>query len=211
MYITDAFSFPSMYFNVCNNLITNPKHRVIRFSNDQNTNKILITNNVIVKSDNSGSPQSENQFIETVGNPMIQKTNFTTNNIYQIFFKNIEADDYSLLERSPLIDAGSKKINNNNNFDYNNNPLELGAGIDIVPIESTYYKSMNVLNNEPVSDLAFQNPVAKADYFTLMFNNELNGNIHINLADQQVRKLKEKTKCYSLSGNQIITLDAINL
>lgn len=211
MYITDEFSFPSMYFNIFNNLITNPKHRGIRFSNELSTNKNLIANNIIVKSDMSGSPQSENQFIETVGNPVIKKTNYTTNNIQQLFFKNVDADDYSLLERSPLIDAGSKIINNNNKFDFNNNPRELGAGIDIGPIESTYYKVMNALSNEPVSDLAFPNPVEKADYFTLMFNNELNGNIYINLVDNQGRKLKELTRYYSLSGNQMITLDAINL
>lgn len=211
MYLTDEFSFPSMYFNIFNNLITNPNHRGIRFSNEISLNKNLIANNIIVKNDNSGSLQNENQFIETVGHPVILKSNYTTNNIEQLFFKNIDADDYSLLERSPLIDAGSKIIDNNFTFDFTSNPREQGTAIDIGPNESSFYKAINISTNKAISDLEFPNPVKKSDYFTLIFKNELNGNIYINLVDEQGRKIKELMKYYSLSGNQMITIDADNL
>ncbi len=213
IYIDDKSSFPQMYFLVYNNLILNPRKEGIRILNNLSSCKNLIANNIIIKTGLIGSGQTNDEdYIISIGNPIIQKSNFLTGSMDQLFFEDIDHDNFKVRSISPVIDAGSKISDSDFLKDCYNQQREQGNGIDIGPSESSYSKSISYLDSTAlISDIAFPNPIQEEKYFTIEFSNDLPANIEFNLVNQQGALKKVLGTEYFVNGNHLISFESKEL
>ncbi len=213
IYIDDKSSFPQMFFSVYNNLILNPRKEGVRMLSNLSSNKNIISNNIIIKSEVISNPAiQEKNYILTIGNPVIQNANFCTGSLDQLFFVDALNDNFNLQSISPVIDAGSKIIDSEFSQDYYLQPREQGNGLDIGPVESKYTKNNNYLDStQLISDIVYPNPIEEEDYFTIEFSNDLPALIKFNLVDQLGAIKKQLGSQYFINGNHQISFESKQL
>jgi hypothetical protein len=208
IYATDASAYPGMYFNIYNNLILHPKKTGIllvnSLSNDRNTiqNNVISTNNLQIGNNPSDA------FIDINGNHAILKTNYCSYEDSKLQLDFDSNGKISILETSPLIDAGSTITKNDYPSDIYGNTRIQGFGVDIGPVESAYARAVNFMDADAAKDMAYPNPVKPNEIVTFIVNNEWPGYVKVNLIDESGRIIKTLSDSYCMDGNQSISIES---
>jgi len=208
IYATDASAYPGMYFNIYNNLILHPKKTGILLVNSLSNDKNTIQNNVISTNYvQSGNNQSD-AFIDINGNHAILKTNYCSFEDSKLQLDFDSNGKISILETSPLIDAGSTIPKNDYTSDIYGNTRIQGFGVDIGPVESIYARAVNFMDADAAKDMAYPNPVKPNEIVTFIVNNEWPGYVKVNLIDESGRIIKTLSDSYCMDGNQSISIES---
>ena len=187
IYVTDVSIETDSSFFIQNNTIVNPKSDGIRFSSTSSRNN-LIASNAIINPGNFDYYENGNTRFKGVDS-YLMITNASSSVVVQnnYFARNTNeagmAEDYSLLENSPLIDAGYSGVPAVS-FDFTNKTRPLGIAPDIGAFE--YDPKTGILNPEKSGYIltSFPNPVLTN--LTVTFHSMYSGKVSLSI--------------YSLSG-----------
>jgi len=208
IYATDASAYPGMYFYIYNNLVLHPKKTGILLVNSLSNDRNTIQNNVISNNNALNGNNQNDAFIDINGNHAIVKANYCSFEDEKLKLNFDSNRKISLLETSPLIDAGIAIAKNDYINDIYGNARSQGFGVDIGPVESAFARAINYMDAEPSKDIAYPNPVKPNEIITFIVNNEWPGYVKVNLIDESGKIIKTLSDSYCMDGNQSISIES---
>lgn len=208
IYATDAAAYPGMYFHIFNNLILHPKKTGILLVNSLSNDRNAIQNNVISNNNALNGNNQNDAFIDINGNHAIVKANYCSLEDEKLKLNFDSNRKISLLETSPLIDAGVAIAKNDYINDIYGNARSQGFGVDIGPVESAFARAINYMDAEPSKDIVYPNPAKPNEIITFIVNNEWPGYVKVNLIDESGKIIKTLSDSYCMDGNQSISIES---
>ena len=215
IFVNDLSCENDSAFYIQHNDIINPKSDGIRFSSIK-SKKNVISSNMIINPGNYDYYEKGNTkfkgddsyiMIQNPESQVTQKNNYFARNALKagILSQNIQsANDFKLVEGSPLIDAADrdKKIA----FDFNGFPRPFGVKSDIGAFEYEAVSVSEVEINIPFSQIKLlQNPVK--DYLTFSMPSESNTSILLNIYSLTGKMIDQFKQPDVLSTNQVIQVN----